>query len=236
MRKKERQALRRAFAAPPAQRKAAFLQQLPAPTLTSRQFVLGQTAYIRKGTWLASVGLFAVAWCVAVWLKQDVVWLISALFPFVAVTAVIEGARADMHGMTELEMAARFSHKSVLLARMTIVGALHVVLLCLLSPLCWLHGSATMLHTGAYLLAPYLLTTVLGLHTTRKLHGKEAGYVCLVEAALVSVGNLLFRVVFSTLFLPLYADRWLLLCVLLAGLTAYEYRKQIDQTEELVWN
>lgn len=236
MRKKERQALQRAFAAPPAQRKDAFLQRLPMPALSYRQFIWGQMSYIRKWTWIVSAVLFSVAWCSAVWLEQDIVWLVSALFPFIAVSAVTEGAKSDIHGMTELEMAARFSRKSVLLARMTILGILHAVLLCLLVPLCWLHGSVTILQTGAYLLVPYLLTTVLGLHTTRTLHGKETGYICMAEAALVSVANVVFRSLFAAMYLPLHSNRWLLACVVLALLTAYEYRKQINQTEELTWN
>ena len=44
------------------------------------------------------------------------------LLPFVALLAVTEGTRSAVYGMEELELATRFSLKSVLLARLCLVG------------------------------------------------------------------------------------------------------------------
>lgn len=94
---------------------------------------------------------------------KDVMWGISALLPFAAVSVVTEQNRFHIFLMSELEMAARFSLKSVVLARMEILGIVHLLVLLFLIPVCArLHG-ASVFQTGLYLLVPYLLTADAGL-------------------------------------------------------------------------
>lgn len=64
--------------------------------------------------------------------------------------------------MEELELATRFSLKSVLLARLCLVGSLHAVLLLCLTLLCRGTGAASFGRTVVYLLVPYLLTAYGG--------------------------------------------------------------------------
>ena len=51
-------------------------------------------------------------------MNSNVLWITAALLPFVALLAVTEGTRSAVYGMEELELATRFSLKSVLLARL----------------------------------------------------------------------------------------------------------------------
>ena len=67
-------------------------------------------------------------------MNPNVLWITAALLPFVALLAVTEGTRSAVYGMEELELATRFSLKSVLLARLCLVGSLHAVLLLCLTP------------------------------------------------------------------------------------------------------
>ena len=112
---------------PPPVGKAAFLARLPQPTLSLGQFVGGQARYIQKQTWLLSlVVLVPVLW------GTDL-WITAALLPFLVPLAVSEGAKSTLYGMEELETASRFSRKSVLLARLCLIGTFHAVLLLALT-------------------------------------------------------------------------------------------------------
>lgn len=79
-------------------------------------------------------------------------WITAALLPFLVPLAVSEGAKSTLYGMEELETASRFSRKSVLLARLCLIGTFHAVLLLALTlllggsqglslgrtgPICW---------------------------------------------------------------------------------------------------
>ena len=56
-------------------------------------------------------------------------WITAALLPFLVPLAVSEGAKSTLYGMEELETASRFSRKSVLLARLCLIGTFHACLL-----------------------------------------------------------------------------------------------------------
>lgn len=43
--------------------------------------------------------------------EKDVLWVISALIPFIALSLVTENARSNTYSMAEFEMSARFSLK-----------------------------------------------------------------------------------------------------------------------------
>ena len=158
-----KKALQDAFEAPAPKRKEAFLRSVPQPGISNLSFMISQAGYIRKRVWGISGVLFGVAYLGASVLGQDVMWVISALLPFAAVSVVTEQNRFHIFLMSELEMAARFSLKSVVLARMEILGIVHLLVLLFLIPVCArLHG-ASVFQTGLYLLVPYLLTADAGL-------------------------------------------------------------------------
>ena len=134
------------FTPPPPVGKAAFLARLPQPTLSLGQFVGGQARYIQKQTWLLSlVVLVPVLW------GTDL-WITAALLPFLVPLAVSEGAKSTLYGMEELETASRFSRKSVLLARLCLIGTFHAVLLLALTLLLGGSQGLSLGRTGAYLL------------------------------------------------------------------------------------
>lgn len=131
-----KKALQDAFEAPAPKRKEAFLRSVPQPGISNLSFMISQAGYIRKRVWGISGVLFGVAYLGACVLGQDVMWVISALLPFAAVSVVSEHHRSYVFQMSELEMAARFSLKSVALARIGILGISHLLLLLFLIPAC----------------------------------------------------------------------------------------------------
>lgn len=228
--------LQDAFEAPPPTRKDAFMRALLPPRISNFSFMLLQAGYIRKWVWLLSAALALLSLSAACFLEQDILQMLSALIPFVAMSAGIESGRSGIYAMAELEMASRFSLKSVLLARMGILGISHLFLLCILIPLGSLHSAVDLLQAGAYLLTPYLCTTVSGLWISRKIRGKEAFYAYIGTAAAVSIGNAYIRTSLPEYFQAGYLCRWAVLLILLAAAGIYEFTKIIEETEELRWN
>lgn len=122
MNRRLKRALAASFSPPPPQRKTVFLRTLPQPDLSLGTFLWNQIPYLRKRTWLLSCGVLLPAVWGGSCMNPNVLWITAALLPFVALLAVTEGTRSAVYGMEELELATRFSLKSVLLARLCLVG------------------------------------------------------------------------------------------------------------------
>ena len=239
---KRRAALTAAFAPPPPLEADAFLRTLPRPKTGHFAFLLLQAGYIRKWIWAASAALFLAALYLACLLPADDVWLLSALLPFLALTAVAESARSGVYEMEELEMASRFSLKNIVLARMELLGLFHGIAFLILIPLA-ARGvpeaalpAEALLQSAACLLIPYLSACAFGLWITRKLRGKEGLYACLGESVLTAAAPFSWH---TSPVSPAYCGGTGPLLFLLTGLTALtvlEYRKNLKETEELTWN
>ena len=233
MNKKMKNALKEAFEAPSPARKQEFLRGVPPQRVSVFSFMLSQAGYIRKRVLGLSLFLFALSLTGACFLELDMLWVISAFMPFIALSAVAENSRSMAYGMDELEMSSRFSLRNVVLARMGIMGALHLVLLCLLMPIAHAHGIFTILQVGVYMLIPYLLTDVVSLWTIRNIRGKEGLYSCVGIAVCVSSLYSIFKEqLVNTLYMNYFG--WLLVVlIVLMILCVKEMRKMVQQTEEL---
>lgn len=171
--------------APAPERRDAFLARSPLPSMGHGAFVLTQAAYIRKRVWVLSVAAFAALVGITGGWQRDALWLAASVMPFFALTAAQEQVRSSVYNMTELELATRFSVKSIMLARMGLLGSFHLALLLLLLPLLALYEQMGIWHTGVYLLVPYLMTTFLSMVCSRKARGRETMYLCMGSAVLV---------------------------------------------------
>lgn len=213
--------LKQLYQAPEPIEREAFLASRPQPSIRHMDFVLVQAAYIHRWVWVLSVAVFGLLVGMTSKWQQDSLWIASAMMPFLALLAVQEQNRSAMYGMTELELSTRFSLKSVVLARMGLLGGFHLALLLCLLPLLVGYGQAGILHMGVYLLVPYLLTTFLSLIWSRKVRGREILYLCLGTALLVSSLQLVGRGIRS-----LYDEKtflwWILILVLLAAGNVWE--------------
>ncbi len=236
MNRKMREALREAFEVPAPAHRQDFFENIPQGRVSLISFMLSQAGYIRKRVFVISLFPVLLSLAGTCFLDFDMMWVISAFMPFLALSAVTENFRSAVYGMEELEMSARFSLKSVVLARMGILGVLHLVLLCLLMPLACVHSIFTAAQTGVYLLISYLLADVMGLWILRNLRGKEGLYACVGAAVCISSFYSLLRVRLARL---LYRSgfAWAaVLLIILLILCVSEMKKMVRQTEELRWN
>lgn len=180
------QELRIWLRSPLPQKRDSFLTGSPQTYMSHGAFVLTQAGYIRGWVWALSLAVFGVLVGVAGQRPGEALWVAMGMMPFLALIAAQEHMRSNVHNMAELEMATRFSVKSVLLARMALLGGFHLALLLLLLPVLGLCGQSGLLRTGIYLLTPYLLTTFLSMAWARKVRGRESLYLCFGIAVVVS--------------------------------------------------
>lgn len=243
-----------AFTAPPPQRKTEFLEYLQKENMYRKgipshrvqsantaktsisigSFMLSQIAYIRKRVYLASLLILVFAIIAADYAKTDSVWAVAAMMPFIAMCMATESARSETYGMAELEIASRFSIRSIMLARFGTIGLMHMILLCILIPVVRHSALLSFIRIGIYLLVPYLAASVLELAAVRRFRGKETISLCMVISVMVSLLNTVVKELLTHLFGSKQFVIWLILAVYLTGRTILEYRKMIYQTEEWV--
>lgn len=228
--------LQKAFEAPAPTRKEEFLKKMPQTKISNPSFVIAQFGYIPKYVWGVFSFTFGIAIVCGCFMEKDVLWIISALIPFIALSILTENARSGVYLMAELEMTARFSLKSVMLARMGILGASHLLLLMFLIPLCAMYNLRAVFQVGLYILVPYMLTVFIGLWATRRIHGMESMYVCMGIAVGVSALNIFVRRIFPIIYEMEYMPIWIIGFVFLIVLVVKEMKKNIEQTEELAWS
>lgn len=229
-----KKALQEAYEAPEAKHKKEFLRKIEKPQMNTYSFMLQQVSYIRKRVWLLSIAVCVIALAGIGYVGENAIWMSASMMPFIALCAVTENARSVTFGMAELEMASRFSLKSIVLARAGIIGALHFVVFAILVPFIGKSSFIPFTRTGFYLLVPYLLSSVLGLFAVRKFKEIDATYLCMVTSAIVCVLNIALKSVIP----EFYGERkfvwWVLVTIYLMYQTWKEYSQSISQTEELV--
>lgn len=238
MNKQMKRSIQKAFEAPQPnqQEKARFLRTLPQPQISMWQFILTQATYLLKWTLFFSVLLLFPALIGAYYIEKNTLWIVSAFVPFLGLLAVTENSRSIVYGMNEFEMSTRFSLRSVILARMGVLGVLDLLILCSLIPLCCVGNDFSLFQTGIYLLVPYLLTVNIGLWITRHFHSREAIYGCMSVAVLISGADIGLHLIADFVYQSSYITWWFVLSVFLIGRMIYETYCTIKQTEELEWN
>ena len=233
-----KRSIQKAFAAPKPdqQEKARFLRTLPQPQISLFQFILVQASYVRKVSWVLSGLILLPALFGAYNISQDTLWVVSAFVPVLGLLAVTEGNRSMMYGMSEFEMSTRFSLKSIVLARMSILGLINFAVIAILTPLCRIGNDFSLLRTGMYLMVPYLLTVNFSLWITRQVNSRETIYGCMCVAVIVSGINTGLHLVTDLIYQEIYTSWWLVLSVFLLIELAYEIHCTIKRTEEYTWN
>lgn len=238
MRRELKEHLKSIFEAPPPLRKKEFMQKWINPQMNFCGFLFSQMAYIRKWIWGISAAVFTVAMFGTITASKNLVWFISALTPLLAVTVITECGRSENYEMAELEMATRFSLRSVVFARLGILGMENLIVLCSLlvfgiKSVEMKNGELELIWTGVCIIIPYLLTDFIGLQIVRRLKGQEAVYLCAGVAFCISASTFLFRDIFIQIYKEWNPLWWvsivLLLCVGVAG----QYGNIISRTEEL---
>lgn len=119
---------------PIQEHKRQFFRRLEAPKPRLLHMVTTQIAFLPKWSWILSVIVFMGAFSLNCFFPEKVLGVVLGTIPFFVLITVTECVRSISYGMEELEMAARFSLKSIVLARLGILGSSNLLLLLLLMP------------------------------------------------------------------------------------------------------
>lgn len=171
-----------AFHAPEPEKKESFIKNLRPREIGIPEMIITQIPYIRFPIWLFSLLTAAVAMGGAVLGMEDTEFLITVLMPFNAAIAVFEAHRSRRYGMSELEMATRFSLRSVVFARLVILGIVSGIVLATASPVIAASFGRSTLLTAIRILIPYLITMMISLIIERSSLGRTHGYASFVIA------------------------------------------------------
>lgn len=232
--------LKKVSSVPVPERKEEFFRTLAQQGLLRRQsvvmnhgeFLAGQLCYIEKWIWLLS-GL----------LLLFIVWLCSrnpgshpfALTPLLAAGVLLETERSRRFRMAELEYAARFSLRSIVFARMFLVGLMDTA--GLLIVVAWVRSYFPyhLLRVFLYMMVPYLTASFLGSVYERKMR-TDAGFgslaVCILSSAVFAAAPFVFRQLYEESLTAAWAAAFLLLTVSLG----VSVRDHMHEMEEPVWN
>ena len=236
MDKKIKKALSDVYHTPEPIRKKAFLKEYRRRELGRRDFMLTQAGYIRWWNWAASVLLFGGVLWLASWQNSGTVWAAAALTPFLALLIVVENGKSRFYCMEELELSCRMSLRTVVLARMMVLGLFHLFLLGAMIPLTVAWGTVGFFRAGLYLLTPYLFTAALGMELTRRCRGQEGLVACGGAAALVSALGLLAGTGPQKLYLPEFLPWWSGALAVSLAAAALELHMGLRKTEGSQWN
>lgn len=243
MNRKIKEGLKEIYAAPVPLEKEKFLAELVLETderkeghFAYRDFFMSQICYMRKYNFVISLVLFAFSLTGFHNTNADVLWELSALTPFLALSAALESKKSVRYKMEELELASKFSMKSILMARLIILGIGNVFFLGGVLPVVMMAGNEKLLYTGFYILVPYLLTAFLSLYVVRKIRGEEGIYICFAVAALVSLGFVVMQNLYVQFYAMSYCWKWAAAVIVFLVLTWRECTTLLKETEEYSWN
>ena len=229
-------ALREAFNAPEPERKQAFLRDLRVREIGTPQMLLQQIGYIRISVWIFTGAMIAFV-LFGSWIRLDeTAELLAEIIPYLAAVSVLESMRSEKYGMTELEMVTRFSLKSVIFARMLILGVAFLLFLAIASPVIAVtFGMETILAT-VNILIPYLVTMSISLQVERSFRGRITEYSSIVVAAIVSGSCILINSYQPALvqsYMEIVKTWGVLMAIILAAITVFEQWRTINSMEAL---
>lgn len=232
MERKMKEQLKKIYEAPKPAGKRAFLREIEPPPLRLGNILWIQCFYLSKWEWILSVILLGGVVAVGSLYREWMFSVILALVPFLAVVSVSESVRSVTWKMSELEMSARFSLKSVVLARLVIVGVGNVVLELLIALLV----GGNFWENVLYLLTPYLLTAYGSLILVRTISGKDGIYACAGLGLLVGLAVEFSVMRYRWIYQSRYTALWFAAVSFILYLTIRESKRNIRKMEEIVWN
>lgn len=229
-----KQLLNDAFYAPEPKEKQNFLKNIRPREVSMLEMLLQQFSYIRVTVWLYALLLIAIAVLGSVYRVEQTTLVITMMMPFAAVASVLETRRSRKYGMSELEMATRFSLKSVVIARLLIVGLAAITVLCVVSPMIATTFGEDVNVTAIHIIIPYFITMIIGLWLERSPLGRATEYGSIMVAFVISFLALIFyfnHPVFMSSYTEIIEKWGVFVALLLMVITAMEQWKTVNNVE-----
>ena len=231
MNRETKDMIKQAFAIPEPKNRERFLKSLRPRKMSMTDFVLTQIPYIRVVSWAVMFCILGTAILCAARGSGNAGRVIAAMIPFAAATSVVETHRSYACEMMEIEAATRFSLRSILFAKMLIMGIVFLGVFAVVTPIVTATLRTSLISTGANILVPYLITMILCLHVERTKAGRSNMYMSVAVAAGVSVCVLMTGAQAVRFMTNLSEYMMILLASVLCIITVLEWRKTINKVE-----
>lgn len=235
MKNEMKDVLKDAFYAPEPKNKKTFLKTIRPREVSTVEMLVQQVRYIRISVWIFALGITTFA-LFGSWMQmEETKELIPVIMPFLAAVSVLETRRSKKYGMIELEMATRFSLRSVIFARMLVLGLLYIIVLGIISPVIAVSFGGQTIITAINIVLPYLITMSICLQVERSSLGRKLEYASFAISTFIAVlmiwiKNYDFGLVHGTMEL---IENWGVLIVLMSAVvTVYEQWKTLNYVEE----
>lgn len=232
MRQKRKQEIEQYFRAPTPKQKRSFLRANRQNQISIWRMVMLQMVYLSKRAWCIFFAILMITLFLIKWYLASALGMFFSMLPFWSMFILTETMRSMIYRMDELEMTARFSLKSVIIARMGILGAGSLIIIVLLA----LALGNGVWRNICYLLVPYLITASGGLVIIRKFPTKEGTYLCGAFASIVSLIAFTGVEKYKWIFEAGYLFIWILIIGALLYITVREGYRTIRMTEDMIWN
>jgi len=237
MKNELKDAFNMAFYAPEPKNKQVFLKNLRPREVGMIEMLFQQVRYIRVSVWIMTAAIIALVILGSCMHREETGELIPVIMPFLAVVSVLENNRSRKYGMSELEMVTRFSLRSVIFARMLILGLAFLFMIAITSPILVMAFGGEMLVTAMHMLIPYLVTMTISLQIERSIWGRRLEYGTLAIAMLITALMVWIRDYDMALvngYMEMVKNWGVLIVLVLAVITVFEQWRTIECVEELV--
>lgn len=187
---KIKEALRGAYTPPEPRNKDRFISSMRYPKLSYSEFILSQICYIRKRVWLFSAAVLLIVISAVYMIPQNeryLVWIVSALIPFLALLTAMEISRSDIFEMAEIEAGCRYSLPQLVGARMIILGVCNLAVISTLAVILGFFSPLGIMKAALYILTPYLTVNGIALVVLDRATGLECVYLNVAAAVGVSL-------------------------------------------------
>lgn len=188
--------IREAFTPPEPKGRDGFLSSIPYPKLTYPEFLLSQIGYIRKRVWLFSAAVLLVGIGMVCIMPENgmmLIWIMSALIPFLAVLTASEISRSDVFGMSEIEASCRFALPQVMGARMIILGVCNFAVISAVTVITGIFSPFGIAKSALYILMPYVFVCGVSLAVFDKTRGQDGVFISAAAALAVSLAGIIFN-------------------------------------------
>lgn len=234
MNNNRKELLRQAFALPEPEKRDAFLATLRPRSISMTEFIFTQARYIQKSVWVIMLMILGVSALYVLRGSEQMERMVATILPFAAAVAVFETQRSYIYEMTEMEASTRFSLRSVVFAKMLILGLVAFGLIAIITPMIAFSKETSILMTGVRILPPYLLTMIVCLHIERMNVGRNNMYLSIAIAAAVSVSTFLLGDHVAFLLTGVSSLLLVMVTILLLVVTLLECRKTLNYAEAFV--
>ena len=140
--------------------------------------------------------------------------------------------------MSELESVTKVSFRGIYFARTSCIGMVHIVILSCLIIMIGRNSENEYLVTGAMILIPYLITSILNTKIERTQIGRKSIFACITVSVLISGSMILLNNQMKNHrdFLPsIQPIIWYIVILALMAIHFFEIKKTIRQ-EVYAWN